>query len=191
MYGIHEVVSHLTKLGVGCEIICSKEGRCHIVCPDPTGKVTSLTSRIGWTKVFPECSFPVGVGGFNTPCALQSRWAATVDLILFLGGYPSDGKDWDIEWAVLFLSAADFFSLTVTWGVGFNLISVVSSVLEGDFTFTEWVDNVDTTGGSENSHLSSLRNVWGNCGGVTGGVFSPSSKDSSDISGEGEKDHYP
>ena len=26
------------------------------------------------------------------------------------------------------------------------------------------MDNVDTTGGSENSHLSSLRNAWGNVG---------------------------
>ena len=62
MYGIHEVVSHLTKSGVRCEIICSKEGGCQIVRPGPTGKVTSLTSRIGWTRFFPECSFPVGVG---------------------------------------------------------------------------------------------------------------------------------
>ena len=54
MHGIHEVVSHLTKLEVGCEIICNKEGGCQIVGPGPTGKVTSLTSRIGWTEVFPE-----------------------------------------------------------------------------------------------------------------------------------------
>ena len=117
MYGICEVVSHLTKSGVGCEIICSKEGWCQIVYPDLTGKVTSLTNRIGWTKVFPKCLFTIRVGGFNIPCALQSRWAATVlNLIVFLGGYPSNGIDWDIGWAVLFLSAADFFSLTVTWG---------------------------------------------------------------------------
>ena len=31
---------------------------------------------------------------------------------------------------------------------------------EGGFT-SDWVDIVDTTGGSENSHLSSLRNAWG------------------------------
>ena len=51
MYGIHEGVSLLTKLGVGYEIICRKEGRCQIVGPGSTGKVTGLTSRIGWTEV--------------------------------------------------------------------------------------------------------------------------------------------
>ena len=54
MYGICEVVSHFTKLGVRCEIIYSKEGGCRIVGPGPTGNVTGLTSRIGWTEVFPE-----------------------------------------------------------------------------------------------------------------------------------------
>ena len=48
-------------------------------------------------------------------------------------------------------------------GVGFDLILVVSSVLEGGFT-SEWVNNVGTTGSGENSHLSSLRNAWGNVG---------------------------
>ena len=65
----------------------------------------------------------------------------------------------------------------MTLGVGFCPLSVSSGVLEDDVT-SGWVDNVGTTGGGENSHLSSLR-------GVTGGVFSPSSKGSSDISGEG------
>ena len=69
-------------------------------------------------------------------------------------------------------------------GVEFDPISAVSSTFKGGFT-SEWVDNVETTGGSENSHLSSLRNAWGSCRGVTGGVFSPSFKGSSDISGEG------
>ena len=58
-----------------------------------------------------------------------------------------------------------------------------SDALEGDVT-SGLVDNV-STGGSENSHLSSLRNAWWDCRGVTGGVFSPSSKCSSDISGKG------
>ena len=53
-YGIHEVVSHLTKLGVGQEIICSGEGGCQIIGSEPTGKVTGLSNRIGWTEVFPE-----------------------------------------------------------------------------------------------------------------------------------------
>ena len=47
MYGIHEVVSHLTKSGVRCESICNYEGGCQLVSPGPTGKVTGLTSRIG------------------------------------------------------------------------------------------------------------------------------------------------
>ena len=41
------------------------------------------------------------------------------------------------------------------------------------------------TGGGKNSHLSSLRNAWGECIGVDGGVFSPSSKNSSCLSGDG------
>ena len=124
-------------------------------------------------------------GGFNIPCALQFRWAATVlDLILFLGGYPSDVKDWNLGWAVLFLSVADFFSLTVMWGVKFGPISVVSSVSKGGFT-SKWVYVVTTTGGGENSHLSSRRNAWGDCRGVTGGASSLSFKGSSDISGKG------
>ena len=40
-------------------------------------------------------------------------------------------------------------------------------------------------GGGENSYLSSLRNAWGECIGVDGGVFSPSSKNSSCLSGDG------
>ena len=51
-----------------------------------------------------------------------------------------------------------------------------------------------STGGGENSHLSSLRNAWGECIGVDGGVFSPSSKNSSCLSGDGSlgiKDHSP
>ena len=65
MYGIHDVVSHITKSGVRCEIICNSEGRCQIVGPGPSGKVTSLTSKIGWAEVFPRCLFPIGVGGLN------------------------------------------------------------------------------------------------------------------------------
>ena len=41
------------------------------------------------------------------------------------------------------------------------------------------------TSGGENNHLSSLRNAWGNCRGVTGGVFSPYAKGSSGMSSEG------
>ena len=119
MYGIHDVVSHLTKSGVGCEIICNSEGGCQIVGPGPTGKVTGLTSKIGWTEVTPVCSFLIGVGCLNVSCALQLRWAATVlDLILFRGGCPSNCKESDVRQAVLLLDALDFFSLTVTLGGG-------------------------------------------------------------------------
>ena len=69
----------------------------------------------------------------------------------------SDVKEWVIGKAACLLDAFDFF-LTMTWGVGFNPISTASSVSEGGFT-SEWVDNVNTTGGGENSHLSSLRNA--------------------------------
>ena len=50
----------------------------------------------------------------------------------------------------------------MTWGVEFCPLSILSSALEGGFT-SEWVDNVDTTGGGENSHLSSLKNAFGEC----------------------------
>ena len=50
------------------------------------------------------------------------------------------------------------------------------------------------TGGGKNSHLSSLRNVWGECKGVTGGVFSPPLKVSLlSLAKESQvgKDHFP
>ena len=76
-----------------------------------------------------------------------------LDLILFLGGFSSDCKGSNVGQAALLLDALDFFSLTVTWGVEFCPLSVLSGALEGGVT-SEWVDNVDTTGGGENSHLS-------------------------------------
>ena len=90
----------------------------------------------------------------------------------------------DVGWAALHLDGLDFFALTMTWRVGFCLLLMLSGMSEGGIT-SEWVDNINTTGGGENSHLSSLRNAWGECRGVTGGVFNPSSKGSSDISSEG------
>ena len=60
------MVSHLTESGVGCEIICNNEGGCQTVDPGPTGKVTSLTRRTGWGKVF-----PMGVGGLDGPWVLH------------------------------------------------------------------------------------------------------------------------
>ena len=47
------------------------------------------------------------------------------------------------------------------------------------------VDAAVNTGGGENSHLSSLRNAWGECRSVVGDAFNPPSKGSSSISGEG------
>ena len=106
------------------------------------------------------------------------------DLILF-GRCSSKGKIRDVGWAALFLSAVDFFSLTVSWGLDLDPIWLVSNTLEGDFT-SEWMGITGITGGGgENRHLSSLRNAWGECKGVTGGVFNPSFKGSSGMSGEG------
>ena len=62
-------------------------------------------------------------------------------------------------------------------GVELNAILVVSSISEDEFT-SEWVDITGITGGGESSHLFSLRNVWRECRGVTGGVFNPSARDS-------------
>ena len=120
---------------------------------EPTGKVTGLTNRTGWA---PKRSIPIEVEGFDVPCLLQSRWAATVlDLILYLGGCSSNGKVRDLGWAVLFPSAVDFFSLTVSWGVRF---SVVFHESEDDFT-ADWMGIMGITGGGENNHLPSLRNA--------------------------------
>ena len=63
-------------------------------------------------------------------------------------------------------------------------LSVVSNKSEDDFT-SDWVGITGITGGGDNNHLSSLRNAWGECRAVTGGVFSPSAKGSSGVSGEG------
>ena len=60
--------------------------------------------------------------------------------------------------------------------------SVVSNELEDNFT-SDWVGITGITGGGENNHLSLLRNVWGECRGVTGGVVNPSAKGSSGMFG--------
>ena len=62
--------------------------------------------------------------------------------------------------------------------------SVVSNESEDDFT-SDWVGITGITGGGENNHLSSLRNAWVDCRGVTGGVFSPSAKGPSGMSSGG------
>ena len=148
---------HFTKSGVGWDTIHSRDGRCQIIGSESTGKVTSLTSRIGW---IPKCSISIEVKAFDVPCILLSRWAATVlGLILFLGRCSANGKVRDLEQAALFLSAVEF-SLTVSWG-GVRF-SVVSNESENDFT-SDWVGITGITDGGENNHLSSLRNAWGEC----------------------------
>ena len=70
---------------------------------------------------------------------------------------------------------------------------VLSNKSEDDFT-SDWVGITGITGGGENNHLSSLKNAWGECRGVTGAVFNPSAKGSSGMSGEGgtgRKSHSP
>ena len=96
-------------------------------------------------------------------------------LILFLDGCSSEGKTKEAGWVTFFLKTGDFFHISVSWGVELNSVLRLSNL----------VDATVNTGGGENSHLSSLRNAWGDCRGVVGGVFSPHSKGSSFISGEG------
>ena len=57
------------------------------------------------------------------------------------------------------------------------------SVLISDLS--KFVFSSVNTGGGENSLLSSLRDAWREGIGVDGGVFSPSSKNSSCLSGDG------
>ena len=61
---------------------------------------------------------------------------------------------------------------------------MVSNEWEDDFT-SDWVGITGIIGGGENNHLSSFRNAWGECWGVTGGVVNPPAKGSLGISGEG------
>ena len=110
--------------------------------------------------------------GSDVPCELWSgRAAAVLDLILFLGGCPSECKTKEAGWVVFFLKTGDLFPISVE----------LNSVLK----LSNFVGATVNTGGGQNSHLSSLRNVWGECKGVAGGVFSPPSKDSSSISHKG------
>ena len=87
------------------------------------------------------------------------RAVSVLGLILFLGGFSSEDETKDVGHAALFLSAVDFFSLSVSWGVKLNPVSKSSKFVCSDVN----------TGGSENSHLPSLRNAWGECIGVAGG----------------------
>ena len=97
-----------------------------------------------------------------------------VGLILFLGGCSSVGKTKEAGRVAFFLRTGDFFHFSVSWGVALNSVLKLSYL----------VDVTVSTGGGENSHLSSLRNAWGDCWGAVGGVFNPVLKSSS-MSGEG------
>ena len=166
-------MSFLTNSGVGRDTICSKDGGFKVAGSVPTGNLTGLTNRIGWT---PECVLSVVMGVSGLLAGLESRRAATVlGLLLFLGGFPSEDKIKDEGLTTLFLNVLEFLSLSVSWGVVLILVSKLSK-----FVFS----GVNTSGG-ENSHLSSLRNAWEECIGVDGGVFSPSFKNSSCLSGDG------
>ena len=98
-----------------------------------------------------------------------------VGLILFLGGCSSVGKTKEAGQVAFFLKTGEFFHFSVSGGVALNSVLKLSNL----------VDAAVNTGGGENSHLSSLRNAWGECRGVVGGAFNPPSKGSSSISGEG------
>ena len=78
-------------------------------------------------------------------------------------------------------------------GVEFCPLSILSGMSEGGFT-SEWMDNVDTTDGSENSHLSSLRNAWENVGVLLVGYLVHLSEVPQIFpvkEAQVEKDHYP
>ena len=78
-------------------------------------------------------------------------------------------------------------------GVEFGPISAVSNVSKGGST-SKWVFIVGTTGGGENIHLSSLRNVWGVVGVLLVGylVHLPKVPPIFPVKeAQVEKDHYP
>ena len=92
----------------------------------------------------------------------------------YCGGFSSEDKTKEAGWVAFFLRTGDFFHFSVSWGVALNSVLKLSNL----------VDVTVSTGGSENSHLSSLRNAWGDCWGAVGGVLNPVLKFSS-MSGEG------
>ena len=160
-------MSFLTKSDVGWDTICSKGGGFQIAGSVPTERGTGLTSKKGGT---PKHSIP------DVPCRLRLRGLdVVVGLTLFLGGFSSEDKTKEVGLAALFLSTVDFPFLSVSWGVRLSPVSELSNFACSDVN----------TGGGENSHLSSLRNAWGECIGVAGGVLSLSSKSFSGIPGDG------
>ena len=109
-------MSFLTSSGVGWDTICSEGGGFQTASSVPTGNVTDLTNRTGWT---PKCVFSLKKGVSGLLGKLGSRKATTVlGLILFLDGFTSEGNTKDVGCVVLFLSAVEFFSFSVSWGWG-------------------------------------------------------------------------
>ena len=71
----------------------------------PTGNLTGLTNRIGWT---PECVLSVTMGVSGLLVEVQSRRVATVlGLLLFLDGFLSEGIIKDEGLTTLLLSALE------------------------------------------------------------------------------------
>ena len=155
-------MSFLTNSGVGRDTICSSGGG-----------LSDLTSKKGWAPKYVS-SVGMGVSGFLS--GFESRRAATVlDLILFLGGFSAEGKIRDEGLLTPFLNVFEFCSFLVfCTAVSLSVLKLSKLVLSGV-----------NTGGGENSHLSSLRNACGECKGVDGGVFGPSSNISLCLSGDG------
>ena len=152
---------------------CSKGGGFQIAGSVPAGKGTGLTSKKEGTLKF---LISIEVEGSDVPCRLRLRGVeVAVGLALFLGGFSSEDKTKDVGLAALFLNVVDLLSLSVSWGLRLSPVSELSNFACSDVK----------TGCGENSHLSSLRNAWGECIGVFRGVFSLSSKSSSSISGDG------
>ena len=107
-------MSFLTNSGVGWDTICSKGGGFQIAGSVPTERGTGLISKKG---EFPRCLIPTEVEGSDVPCKLWLRGVVVVvGLTLFLGVFSSEDKTKEVGLATLFLSAVDFFSLSVSWG---------------------------------------------------------------------------
>ena len=143
-------MSFLTKSDVGWDTICSKGGGFQIAGSVPTERGTGLTSKKEGT---PKCLIPTEVEGSDVPCRLRLRGVdVVVGLALFLGGCSLGGKTKEVGWVAFFLRTGDFFHFSVSWGVRLNPVSKLSKFVCSDVN----------TGGGENSHLSSLKNAWGN-----------------------------
>ena len=99
-------MSFLTNSGVGRDTICSKDGGFKVAGSVPTGNLTGLTNRIGWT---PKCVLSVVMGVFGLLAEFESRRAATVlGLLLFLDGFFFEGIIKDEGLITPFLNVLEF-----------------------------------------------------------------------------------